>query len=114
MVICKWLYNKLINFHADEKSFEPMKRKDNLYALGIMVAHNPHARPQRGSCIFMHIQRGKNMPTVGCTSMQESAIEKITSWLDKEENPILIQIPKSSVQEIKKLYPNLKNSTLLL
>lgn len=107
-------YNKLIDFQTKEKSFEYMKRKDNLYALGIVVAHNAHARPQRGSCIFLHIQRGKDIPTVGCTSMQESALKSVASWLDKEKNPILIQIPKSAAQEIKKLYPTLKNSTLLL
>jgi L,D-peptidoglycan transpeptidase YkuD (ErfK/YbiS/YcfS/YnhG family) len=107
-------YNKIIFAHGDEKSFEYIKRKDDLYKYGIVVGHNQNAVKKRGSCIFIHIQRGKNVPTVGCTSMKEEDIKKIVYWLERSKNPILIQIPKSAAKEIKKLYPALENSTLLL
>jgi len=106
-------YNQIIEAKGDEKSFEYMKRNDNLYKVGIVVGHNMEAKKGYGSCIFMHIQRDENSPTVGCTSMKEADIKNIAKWLDKDKNPILIQIPKSYSKKILKLYPNLKDSQLL-
>ena len=106
-------YNQVIEANGDEKSFENMKRSDHQYELGIMVAHNTQGIKKRGSCIFLHVKKEKDAPTAGCTSMNLEEIQKIASWLDKSKNPILIQIPKSLTQEIKKLYPQLKDSELL-
>jgi len=107
-------YNQIIQAKGNEKSFEYMKRKDNLYKYGIVVAHNPNALKNRGSCIFMHIQRGKGVPTVGCTSMDEADLKKIVYWLDEKKDPILIQIPQSESEVIKAKFPELQNSELLL
>ena len=101
-------YNQIIEATGSEKSFEHMRRKDNQYKYGIVVAHNPHAKAQRGSCIFMHIQKTPHHPTVGCTSMKEEDLKKIIDWLDREKNPILIQVPKKYLKEVVKLYPALK------
>ena len=105
-------YNKIIEAHGDEKSFEFMQRKDNQYKLGIVVQHNTNAIINRGSCIFMHIQKGIHQGTAGCTSMREEDIEKIAQWLDKNKNPILIQVPQKLKSEIIKRYPVLKESVL--
>jgi len=101
-------YNQIIEANGDEKSFEHMRRKDNQYRYGIVVAHNPHAKAQRGSCIFIHIQKEKNHPTVGCTSMSEENLKKVIKWLDKSKNPILIQIPRKYTKEVERFYPNLQ------
>ena len=106
-------YNQIIMAHGNEKSFEHMKRKDDQYKLGIVVDYNHKALKGRGSCIFLHIQRAPDTPTVGCTSMSEKNIQKIAKWLDKKKNPILVQIPKKSAKEVIKRYPQLKNSQLL-
>ena len=106
-------YNHVIEANGDEKSFEYMKRSDHQYELGIMVAHNTKAIQKRGSCIFLHVKKRKDAPTAGCTSMNLEEIKKIASWLDINKEPILIQIPKSSSEEILKLYPQLKDSKLL-
>ena len=106
-------YNQLIEANGDEKSFEYMKRKDGQYELGIVVAHNTMGVKKRGSCIFIHVQKAKDTPTAGCTSMPLKDLKVIVNWLDKEKNPILIQIPKSRIKDIKRLYPELKNSELL-
>ncbi len=106
-------YNQIIMAHGDEKSYEFMQRDDGQYKLGIVVDYNKKAIKGRGSCIFMHIQRAPNSATVGCTSMSEVNIQKIAKWLNKNKNPILIQIPKKSAKEVLKLYPQLKNSNLL-
>ena len=100
-------YNQIIEANGNEKSFEHMKRDDDQYHYGIVIAHNPYAVQKRGSCIFMHIQRSTNHPTVGCTSMKKKDLIKIIKWLDKYKNPILIQVPKKYLQDIKRLYPQI-------
>lgn len=119
------LYNQIIHMRGDEggstlgvprnapKSFELMRRSDNQYELGIVVEHNDKGVKGGGSCIFMHVSKSEDAPTSGCTSMPLDEIKKIASWLNKSKNPVLIQIPKSSSDEILKLYPELKNSQLL-
>jgi len=106
-------YNQIIKAVGHEKSFEFMRRKDNQYKIGVVVAHNKKGVKQRGSCIFLHIQKSNKHPTSGCTSMQEEYLQKIVNWLDIDKNPILIQIPKSYADEILKDYPSLKGSQLL-
>jgi L,D-peptidoglycan transpeptidase YkuD (ErfK/YbiS/YcfS/YnhG family) len=107
-------YNQIIHMTENKpKSFEYMKRDDGQYELGIVVAHNKSGVKQGGSCIFIHVEKFKNAPTVGCTSMTLEELKKITSWLDETKNPILIQIPKSSSKEILTLFPQLRASKLL-
>ena len=90
-----------------------MKRNDGQYELGVVVAHNSMGIKGQGSCIFLHVQKEEDAPTAGCTSMKLEDLKKITKWLDKDKNPILIQIPKSLTSEVKRLYPELKKSELL-
>jgi len=101
-------YNQIINMPKDlPESFEDMKRDDNQYELGIVVAHNKNQVKKRGSCIFIHVYKTEDSPTAGCTSMSLQNVQKIAKWLDTSKNPILIQIPRSRIKEIKKLYPEL-------
>ena len=106
-------YNRIIQAHGNEKSFEYMKRKDNQYRYGVTVAHNETGIENRGSCIFLHIQKAEGAGTAGCTSMTEENLKKLIALLEKNKHPILVQIPKSRAQEIKRLYPQLKSSQLL-
>jgi len=101
-------YNRIIEANGNEKSFEFMKRSDNQYKYGITVAHNKKGEFKRGSCIFLHIQKDINASTAGCTSMDEKSLKRIISLLDKKKKPLLIQIPKSYLKQILKLYPQLK------
>jgi L,D-peptidoglycan transpeptidase YkuD (ErfK/YbiS/YcfS/YnhG family) len=103
-------YNRFVNFDKGIKSYEHMKRKDQQYKYGLVVVHNQQQTKKRGSCIFLHIQKEKDHPTVGCTSMQEKDLLKILKWLDKDKNPILIQVPKIYLSEVYKLYPELKKN----
>ena len=107
-------YNQIILSNGKKpKSFEYMKRQDSQYELGIVVEHNKQAISNRGSCIFLHVQKTKDAGTAGCTSMTLNDLQKITTWIDGKKNPLLIQIQKSSSQEILSLYPQLHTSTLL-
>jgi L,D-peptidoglycan transpeptidase YkuD (ErfK/YbiS/YcfS/YnhG family) len=87
------------------RSFEWMRRDDDLYRLGITVAHNAERIPGRGSCIFMHIQKSPGAPTAGCTSMEAPELEKIAAWLDPAKNPLLVQLPASECPAIEARFP---------
>ncbi len=102
-------YNKIIQKpKVKPKSFEEMRRDDGQYELGIVVGHNKEQLQKRGSCIFIHVAKAQDTPTAGCTSMTLEEIEKIASWLDESKNPILIQITKFQLEEVLRLYPDLK------
>lgn len=96
-------YNTLRRVDAGSviKSFEWMRREDDLYALGVTVAHNAQALPGRGSCIFLHVEKGKGQPTSGCTSMSKEALEMIVRWLDPDKSPLLVQVPRSLCKRIE-------------
>jgi len=103
-------YNQIINIEKEKpNSFEYMRRDDTQYELGVVVAHNKNQIKKRGSCIFLHVQKSQNTPTAGCTSMSLQNIKKIVNWLDRSKNPILIQVPKSDLDQILELYPQLKD-----
>jgi len=88
-------YNTLVHTDRTEeyKSFEVMRRKDDLYQLGIVVGHNKEGIKEGGSCIFIHIQASKNSPTAGCTSLDKKELLKIMKWLKYSKHPFLLQLP---------------------
>jgi D-alanyl-D-alanine dipeptidase len=108
-------YNRIIQEkeHHKFQSFEFMKRQDRLYHLGIVVGHNKKSLAGRGSCIFLHIEkyaeivheadlssaRPNTLPTAGCTSMHEDRLFEIMQWLDKDKNPLLLQLPDLYLQK---------------
>ncbi len=97
-------YNRLVaagaGTPADWSSCEDMRRRDDQYRLGIVVAHNADpVVPDRGSCIFLHIWPGPDRGTAGCTAMAPEALEKILRWLDPAAAPVLIQLPEAAYRE---------------
>ena len=91
-------YNQFIRRHTiatpDWNSSENMAKVGFQYDLGLVIRHNlSPIQPGKGSCIFMHIWRGPNMGTAGCTAMSEQHMIEIATWLDAQKNPLLIQIP---------------------
>ena len=99
-------YNTLIPITSsiELKSFEWMRRDDNLYKLGIFVNHNEAQIKEAGSCIFLHVQKGYKSPTSGCTSMREDDLEAIIKWLDRKSTPLLLQIPHTECQEFNEVF----------
>ena len=91
-------YNQLVDTskinEPDWRSFEVMRRRDDLYKWGVFVDYNVPPKRGLGSCIFMHVWRGPDQPTVGCTAMSEKDLVKIIRWLDPAKNPLLIQLPR--------------------
>jgi L,D-peptidoglycan transpeptidase YkuD (ErfK/YbiS/YcfS/YnhG family) len=83
-------------------SEEVMRRKDALYTWVLDVDHNKQpATPGKGSCIFLHVWRGKSNPTVGCTAMTQKNLEQVLSWLDPKAQPLLIQLPKTTYKTLQ-------------
>lgn len=97
-------YNQIVSSQKVEKdweSSEDMKRKDELYEWGIFVEHNTPPKRLNGSCIHLHIWRGKGKPTAGCTATSKENMIQILSWLLPNKNPKLIQVTSA-------IYPRLK------
>jgi len=92
-------YNVIVdkNQAADPDWRDPdnMLRKDDLYRYGVFVNHNsPNPRPGAGSCIFMHLWRGPDSHTAGCTAMTKESMLTLLRWLDAGKHPVLLQFPK--------------------
>ncbi len=82
------LYNQLVVGKTQAKSYEEMRRKDELYKLGLVIEYNTEPIVSgKGSAIFMHIRKGPGVPTSGCVAMAEQDIKKILKWLKAEQNP---------------------------
>ena len=87
-------YNQVVDTNTvtkDWRTAEIMLRDDILYRWGVYVAHNPHNRAFRGSCISLHIWRGPGAPTAGCTAMAEEEMVRVMTWLDPAKEPLLVQ-----------------------
>ena len=76
----------------DWHSSEIMRRPDNAYRWGVIVANNMPARAASGSCIFLHIWSGPTKGTAGCTAMAEPQLLEIMRWLDPARHPLLVQL----------------------
>lgn len=101
-------YNTLIDKKAgkvDYKSYENMLLKKDYYKWGIFINHNaPRVVPGYGSCIFMHIWENDHSGTAGCTAMKEDDLLRILHWLNNEDTPVLVQMPRKEYQKIKAQY----------
>ena len=93
----------------DWKSAEAMRRSDELYRWGVLVDHNAidlgpkRTRPARasaGSCIFLHVWRAPDSPTVGCAAMERSALEELIAWLRPHQQPIIALLPEPQYDKL--------------
>ncbi len=98
-------YNKIVDRmkvgNYDWKSSEKMLEIGEQYDLGVFVGHNSERQAGGGSCIFLHIWKDADSPTVGCTATSRENIEKVLSFLDAKKNPVLIQLPKDSYAQFQ-------------
>ena len=80
-------------------SHEDMRRRDEQYVLGVVVAHNSDPpEPGRGSCIFLHVWRAPGAPTAGCTASSLDDMRTLAAWLDGSRQPLLVQLPDDEYQ----------------
>ena len=100
----KW-YNRIVDENTvaavDWTSPDRMLRPDGLYRYGLMVDHNaPDTQPGAGSCIFFHLWRRPGAPTVGCTAMNEPAMQAVLAWMDASKKPLLVQLPRAELERL--------------
>ena len=76
-------YNKLISLPYNF-SHEKLYRKDNIYDLILFLNYNfkPIVK-NKGSAIFIHIQKNNFKKTKGCISLRKKDLLKITSLINK-------------------------------
>ncbi|MDD5385780.1 MAG: hypothetical protein PHQ22_01125 [Sulfuricurvum sp.] len=103
-------YNKmaLLNPSSPPKSFENMRRSDDLYRYGAVIEYNRLGEKGRGSCIFFHLNRPDYRPTSGCTAMDEKPLVELLSWLNPASHPRLLQIPKSECLSYQKEFAGIE------
>ncbi len=98
-------YNELVTERqvgrTDWTSSEKMWAEP-LYKRGVVVDYNA-GQPQRsaGSCIFLHVWKGPDSTTAGCTAMAESSLTGVMTWLDAARKPVLIQLPRDEYKRLK-------------
>lgn len=91
------LYNQWSRLPTTAHSYEKMKRKDNLYKLGLVVDYNNHpVVAGAGSAIFVHIWRSENNGTAGCAALAESNLVKLVQLLKRELKPSALFLPSRS------------------
>ncbi|MBN1292108.1 MAG: L,D-transpeptidase family protein [Candidatus Latescibacteria bacterium] len=81
-------------------SHEEMLRRDDLYKYTIFVEHNTPAKSGAGCCIFLHLWSNEDSWTAGCTAMAEPEMVRLLSWLDPEQNPVLVQLTQKSYKRL--------------
>lgn len=91
-------YNRIVNRmqvgNFDWKSSEKMLEVGAQYDLGVFIGYNSYpVKKASGSCIFLHVWKGPDEGTLGCTAASRENVEKILAWLDASKNPFLVQMP---------------------
>jgi D-alanyl-D-alanine dipeptidase len=99
-------YNRLIDSTtvapAGWERWSQMARPDGLFDWGIVVRQNsPDIERGAGSCVFLHIWRGPNKPTAGCTALPKDALIDVLRWLDPSRRPHLVQLPDKSLAALR-------------
>ena len=88
-------YNRIVDGSGprDWKSGEDLSA---LYSLAVVVDHNvdPPLRGM-GSCVFIHPWTRPGAGTLGCTALEDAALQALVGWLSSAHNPLLVQLPAS-------------------
>ncbi len=102
-------YNRIVDqsavAHPDWVSCEDMRRCDQRYAIGAVVAHNSDQPvPGAGSCIFLHVWADEGGATAGCTAMPLTDMTEIAGWLDGAAAPLLVQLPWTEYERLREAW----------
>jgi D-alanyl-D-alanine dipeptidase len=100
-------YNRIIaaaGVARDFASAERMHRDDDLYELAIDVEHNRNpVVPGHGSCIFLHVWAGPDVPVSGCTGMAKSDLQLLLRWLQPSA-AVLVALPAAEYAALRQAW----------
>lgn len=83
-------YNKWVKAPTNAKSFEDLRRKDDLYELFAVIEYNTNpVVAGKGSAIFFHVWGGPDKPTAGCVAIEKSKLAEILKELDAKKSPMM-------------------------
>ena len=78
---------------------------EDLFAIGdrykyfAVVEYNTvNPLPGAGSAIFLHVWKGQDSPTSGCTALSGENLLEIIRWLDPVKKPVLAQFPAKDLK----------------
>jgi D-alanyl-D-alanine dipeptidase len=109
-------YNRIVNpseldggrtWASSEMMRRDLHAGDDLYRLGVVVDYNSTGNGRgetgnaRGSCIFLHLWRGPDRPTVGCTAFVEGEMVALLRWLNPAHLPILVQGSRAELEKLR-------------
>jgi L,D-peptidoglycan transpeptidase YkuD (ErfK/YbiS/YcfS/YnhG family) len=81
------------------RSYEALRRSDDLYKYGIIIEYNMNPVIQgMGSAIFIHLWRGEGIPTEGCVALSEKDMVRILEWLDPALKPVIAMGTQSTLE----------------
>jgi L,D-peptidoglycan transpeptidase YkuD (ErfK/YbiS/YcfS/YnhG family) len=84
-------YNRWVTGKPSAKSFELMKRHDDLYEIGAVIQYNTTpVVPGKGSAIFLHVWGGPGKPTAGCMALEKDHVQLLLRWLRADANPRIV------------------------
>jgi L,D-peptidoglycan transpeptidase YkuD (ErfK/YbiS/YcfS/YnhG family) len=95
------VYNSIVeedSLKKDWHSAERMGYVDPDYKYVLVVKNNPQREPGKGSCIFIHTV---NVPTSGCTSMDDEDMLTLLRWLDPKKKTVLVQLPHAEYHRLR-------------
>jgi L,D-peptidoglycan transpeptidase YkuD (ErfK/YbiS/YcfS/YnhG family) len=84
-------YNRWVHGPTAARSFERMRRDDDLYRYGAVIRYNTDPIvPGLGSAIFLHVWSGPGKGTAGCMALSREDVVALLRWLDRAKNPVII------------------------
>jgi L,D-peptidoglycan transpeptidase YkuD (ErfK/YbiS/YcfS/YnhG family) len=97
-------YNRWVKKeNTSAKSYEKMKRDDNLYKYGIVIDYNTNPVIKgNGSAIFFHVWASEDITTEGCVAVSENDIIRILAWLNPAAKPVIIMGDAKYIEELLK------------
>lgn len=94
-------YNKWLSLPEGIRpgvSHERLRRDDHLYEYLIVVDYNSNpVVKNKGSAIFMHVERAPGVATVGCIATSVENMQALFDWLDPAKSPIIIMGTESDL-----------------
>lgn len=76
----------------------------SLYRQGLFLDYPANRETKGGSCIFVHVWRAKNKPTVGCVALAEDDVKDLQRWSAAKVTVMGI-LPEKAWPELRPCFP---------